>query len=56
MPTKTNKTFRVWLQDMWLAHLDELDSWGLSRPDYTSAVYFQRFRWWLRAEYRRQLL
>lgn len=55
MPTKTNKTFRVWLQDMWLAHLDELDSWGLARPDYTSAVYFQRFRWWLRAEYRRQL-
>ena len=53
MPTKTN-AFRLWLQDMWLQHLDELDSYSLPRPDYTSTAYFQRFRWWLRAEYRRQ--
>jgi hypothetical protein len=50
-----NTAFRAWLQDMWYQHLDELDSYGLTKPDYTSAVYFQRFRWWLRAEYRRQL-
>ena len=53
MPLK-NKSFRVWLQDMWYTHLDELDSWNMPRPDYTSTAYFQRFRWWLRAEYRRQ--
>jgi hypothetical protein len=54
MLTKTT-AFRSWLQNMWYQHLDELDSYGLARPDYTSSVYFQRFRWWLRAEYRRQL-
>jgi hypothetical protein len=50
-----NKSFKVWLQEMWYQHLDELDGYGMPRPDYTSAAYFQRFRWWLRAEYRRQL-
>jgi len=54
MPLK-NKSFKVWLQEMWYQHLDELDGYGMPRPDYTSAAYFQRFRWWLRAEYRRQL-
>jgi len=46
--------FRTWLHNMWYEHVNELDSWGMPKPDYTSTVYFQRFRWWLRAEYRRQ--
>ena len=54
MSTSKQTGFRAWLMEMWYSHLDELDAWSLPKPDYTSSVYFQRFRWWLRAEYRRQ--
>lgn len=46
------KSFRQWLQDKWYEHLDELDSWNMKTPNYNLAQYFDRYRWWLKREYR----
>ena len=46
-------SFRAWLQEMWMRHLDELDSIG-QRCDYDIRQYFNRYKYWLRREYRHQ--
>jgi hypothetical protein len=45
------KSFRQWLQDKWYEHLDELESWNLT-VNYSLPQYFNRYRWWLKREYR----
>lgn len=49
------RTFRQWLQEKWYEHLDELDSWNMKTPDYDLRQYFDRYRWWLKREYRHYL-
>lgn len=49
------RTFRQWLQEKWYEHLDELDSWNMKAPDYNLRQYFDRYRWWLKREYRHYL-
>jgi hypothetical protein len=44
--------FRVWLQSMWLDHVDEIREWTGSTPSYTAEDYFRSYRWWLRTIYR----
>lgn len=46
------KPFREWLQDLWRENCDEHDVYH--EPRYTMQEYFQRYRWWLRREYRHQ--
>jgi hypothetical protein len=48
------KTFRLWLQEKWFEHRDELDSLHLGVPDYTIQEYFNRHKYWLKREYRYQ--
>lgn len=45
--------FRHWLQEMWYEHLAELDSLGM-KCDYDLKHYFNRYKHWLRREYRHQ--
>lgn len=47
------KGFRNWLQEMWMQHKDELDGLGI-RPDYDVSDYFNRYKYWLKREYRHQ--
>lgn len=47
-------TFRLWLQNKWFEHLDELDSLGLPQPDYDVKYYFNKYKYWLKREYRHQ--
>lgn len=47
-------TFRIWLQNKWFEHLDELDSLGLKEPDYDIKHYFNKYKYWLKREYRHQ--
>ena len=49
------KPFRAWLQEMWLQHLDELESYHLPSPAYSLAIYFRTYKYWLRREYRHQI-
>lgn len=55
MPTTHNvKDFRSWLQDMWMEHKDELDGLG-QKITYDVADYFNRYKYWLKREYRHQM-
>jgi hypothetical protein len=47
-------SFRAWLKEMWYNHVDELMSLGMLPPRYNLKDYFQRYRWWLKREYRHQ--
>jgi hypothetical protein len=46
--------FRKWCNDKWQEHLDELDSYSLPRPQYTSSHYFNTYKYWLKREYLHQ--
>ena len=51
----TNKmTFRAWLQEMWMQHKDELEGLG-QKLDYDLSDYFNRYKYWLKREYRHQM-
>lgn len=57
MSTQNSKSsqgkFRKWLQDKWYEHLDELDSYG-QKPDYDIKHYFNKYKYWLKREYKFQ--
>ena len=44
--------FRVWLEQLWLDNCDERDQFHETR--YTRSEYFQRFKYFLKREYRSQ--
>lgn len=46
----TFSPFRAWVHQLWLDNCDERDWAGDIR--LREAEYFQKFRWWLRREYR----
>ena len=46
-------SFRIWCQKKWFEHKDELESYG--QPlDHTAQQYFERYKFWLKREYRHQ--
>ena len=50
-----HKSFRMWLQEMWYDHLDELMSLGLPPPKYALEQYFAKHKYWLKREYKHQV-
>jgi uncharacterized protein CbrC (UPF0167 family) len=52
--SKYTKGFREWLQEMWMSHKDELDGLG-QHIDYDIADYFNRYKYWLKREYKHQM-
>jgi hypothetical protein len=48
----TAKPFRQWLNDLWRDNCDEHDGWG--QPRLTMKEYFQKYKYWLKREYRHQ--
>lgn len=47
-------TFRLWLQNKWYEHLDELDALGLAKPQYDIKHYFNKYKYWLKREYKHE--
>lgn len=47
-------SFRWWVNEKWYNHCDEVEFYTGSRPHYSPADYFNRYKWWLRREYRYQ--
>lgn len=43
--------FRIWLQQIWLEHVEEMWQWNKSMPPYSSTEYFNKYKWWLKREY-----
>lgn len=52
--TNRIKGFREWLQEMWMQHKDEIDGLGL-RCDYDIQHYFNKYKYWLKREYKHQV-
>lgn len=46
--------FRNWVYQIWWEHLEEMMAWEGKQPNYTSQEYFNKYRWWLKREYRKQ--
>ena len=45
--------FRNWVQEMFYENQEELLGWSDIRPSKdTLSTYFNRYKWWLRREYR----
>jgi len=40
--------FRVWCNDKWMEHKDELYTWEQRFPEYDSTYYFRKHRWMLK--------
>lgn len=53
MGTLVSLNFRTWLQEMWMSHKDELDRLGQT-CDYDIKHYFNKYKYWLKREYRHQ--
>lgn len=47
-------TFRAWCQEMWYQHVEECLSWEGHEPTGTPQEYFNRYKFWLKREYRHQ--
>lgn len=48
------KTFRHWLQEMWLEHKDEYSDIGQVVPETDMGAYFTKYKYWLKREYKHQ--
>jgi hypothetical protein len=46
-------SFRMWCQEKWFEHKDELEFYGQSLS-YDSRQYFERYKYWLKREYQHQ--
>ena len=47
-------TFRSWVQQQWYEHCNEFESWFKHQPEYSLQEYFNRYKYWLKREYRHQ--
>jgi hypothetical protein len=47
--------FRNWLRNKWYEHLDEIATYGLPTPPYTSEFYYRTYKWWLKREYKHEI-
>ena len=46
--------FRQWLQQMWYNHCLEIEEWTGKVPAYDIKVYFAKYKYWLKREFRHQ--
>lgn len=51
---QVKESFRFWCREKWHEHRDELESYGVQLP-YTSAEYFNKYKYWLKREFKHQL-
>jgi hypothetical protein len=51
---KFASSFRHWCQEKWYQHQDELLSYG-QPVCYSAQEYFNRYKFWLKREYKHQL-
>lgn len=52
---KMPSQFRVWLQEKWFQHKDELMTWEKKEPEYDDKYYFKKHKWMLRKMFREEM-
>jgi len=50
---KVQSQFSHWLRNLWLDNCDEHQVYGEQK--YTMQEYWNKYKWWLRREYRHQM-
>ena len=48
-------SFRVWVTEQWFNHTEEVLCYTRKTVDYDVKEYFQRYKWWLKREYKYQI-
>lgn len=48
------KPFRHWCHEMWCQHVDEYIAWEGFEPTSTPQEYFNKYKFWLKREYKYQ--
>lgn len=51
---KFEQSFRSWLNQLWMDHKKEVLEYTGKSVDYDLGEYFNKYKWWLRREYRHQ--
>jgi hypothetical protein len=51
---KKNEEFTNWVRNIWFEHRDEVFEWTGRDPDYAMQEYFQRYKYWLKREFKHQ--
>lgn len=47
--------FRSWVQEKWYEHKEEVWAWEGFEPTATPTEYFNKYKWWLKREYKHYL-
>ena len=53
---KSAGKFRNWLTGKWQEHIEEIETYEGFMPKYDSKFWFNKYKYWLKAEYKRQML
>lgn len=53
MSYKKPAPFRIWLQNQWADHQEEILNWTGRPCDYAPQDYFQKYKWWLKTVYKK---
>jgi len=51
---KLPSPFRIWLQEMWMKHKDEVFVWTKQFPEYDDKYYFRKHRWMLKKMFKQE--
>lgn len=51
--TKPLTPFRMWLQNKWMDHKEEVGNWG-GVPFTDVSAYFRTYKWWLKSLYKKE--
>jgi len=46
--------FRIWLNNIWYEHSNEVFNWTGKNPEYNLKEYFEKYKYWLKREYKHQ--
>ena len=46
--------FRAWCREMWYEHVEECRAWEGVEPTATPQEYFNKYKFWLKREFRHQ--
>lgn len=51
---KRESDFKLWCQEKWYQHREEIESFTGKQVEYGSALYFAKYKYWLKREYKHQ--
>ena len=46
--------FRYWVQEIWMQHKDECMEWNIPLNEHDISEYFNKYKYWLKREYKHQ--